>query len=183
MHDIYRLVLGREEPRDAAFPSTSFGCVTGSITLSESYQMMWYEVSSSLWALLRSFISAGNCHQVPLPFSLPHSHQLNGLSDTSNQRPVPLVRLKVISRWSCSPLRLYFLSHQGSIPSTCFIHPECSKTTQVVSEMHKRFVRACLCVCVYSCCFLWFCVISKDRNATLENKVLHEKEIHKFNFC
>ncbi len=51
----------REEPRDSVFPSTSFGCVTGSITLSESYQMMWYEVSSSLWALLRSFISAGNC--------------------------------------------------------------------------------------------------------------------------
>jgi len=48
MHDIYRLVLGREEPRDVVFPLTSFGCVTGSITLSGSYQMMWYEVSSSL---------------------------------------------------------------------------------------------------------------------------------------
>ncbi len=135
----------REEPRDSVFPSTSFGCVTGSITLSESYQMMWYEVSSSLWALLRSFISAGNCHQVPLTFSLSHSHQLDGLSDMSNQRPVPLVRLKMISRWSCSPLRLYFLSHQGSILSMFFIHPECSETTQVVSEMHKRFV----CVCVH----------------------------------
>ncbi len=138
----------REEPRDSVFPSTSFGCVTGSITLSESYQMMWYEVSSSLWALLRSFISAGNCHQVPLTFSLSHSHQLDGLSDMSNQRPVPLVRLKMISRWSCSPPRLYFLSHQGSILSMFFIHPECSETAQVVSEMHKRFVCVCVCVCV-----------------------------------
>lgn len=62
--------VGLRGARRHAFPLTSFGCVTGSITHPESYQMMRYEVSSSLWALLRSFISAGNCHQVFLLFSL-----------------------------------------------------------------------------------------------------------------
>lgn len=39
-----------------------------------------------------------------------------------------------------------------------------------------------VCVCVLAAFSAWFCIISKDRNATLENKVLNNscKDLHEF---
>ncbi len=189
MHDIYRLVLEQRRAQGLGFP-LDFIWLCDRI-----HNPLWILSNDVVWRVIFSLSASEEfhlCRELSSGsssfLSLSHFHHLDGLSDMSNQRPVPLVRLKVISRWSCSPLRLYFLSHQGSILSMFSIHPECSETTQVVSEMHKRFVCVCVCVCVYVCVcvrtFFPLSVVFFKRTGMQPRKIkkfiIVVKDLHKF---